>query len=74
MALSPISPQEMFMQPLSRSREEKAEEEEEDDYCSAYHPYQRHRHLHTLVKAALAAGPLSSRRLIETSSEAKHHV
>ncbi|XP_029005034.1 voltage-dependent R-type calcium channel subunit alpha-1E isoform X3 [Betta splendens] len=52
-ALSPVSPQEMFMQPLPRSGDEKAEEEEEDDYCSAYHPYQRphhhHRHLHTLV-------------------------
>uniref|UniRef100_A0A3B5A4C5 Voltage-dependent R-type calcium channel subunit alpha-1E-like n=1 Tax=Stegastes partitus TaxID=144197 RepID=A0A3B5A4C5_9TELE len=37
-ALSPISPQEMFLQPLSRSREEKEEEEEEDDdYRSPYH-------------------------------------
>ncbi|XP_036970394.1 voltage-dependent R-type calcium channel subunit alpha-1E isoform X3 [Acanthopagrus latus] len=54
-ALSPISPQEMFLQPLSRSREEKEEEEEEDgdEYHSPYHPYHRphhhHHHLHTLV-------------------------
>ncbi|XP_008293638.1 voltage-dependent R-type calcium channel subunit alpha-1E [Stegastes partitus] len=53
-ALSPISPQEMFLQPLSRSREEKEEEEEEDDdYRSPYHPYlhhhHHHHHLHTLV-------------------------
>lgn len=51
-ALSPISPQEMFLQPLSRSREEK-EEEEDDEYHSPYHPYHRphhhHHHLHTLV-------------------------
>ncbi|XP_044054404.1 voltage-dependent R-type calcium channel subunit alpha-1E isoform X4 [Siniperca chuatsi] len=51
-ALSPISPQEMFMQPLSRSREEK-EEEDNDDYLSPYHPYHHphhhHHHLHTLV-------------------------
>uniref|UniRef100_A0A669DLN8 Calcium voltage-gated channel subunit alpha1 E n=1 Tax=Oreochromis niloticus TaxID=8128 RepID=A0A669DLN8_ORENI len=38
-ALSPISPQEMFLQPLSRPREEK-EEDDEDDYHSPYHPYQ----------------------------------
>ncbi|KAM9357850.1 LOW QUALITY PROTEIN: voltage-dependent R-type calcium channel subunit alpha-1E [Symphorus nematophorus] len=52
-ALSPISPQEMFLQPLSRSREEK-EEEEDDDYRSPYHPYHHphhhHHHLHTLVQ------------------------
>nr|XP_033477259.1 voltage-dependent R-type calcium channel subunit alpha-1E isoform X3 [Epinephelus lanceolatus] len=53
-ALSPISPQEMFLQPLSRSREEKEEEEEEEDdeYRSPYHPYlhpHHHHHLHTLV-------------------------
>ncbi|KAK5870365.1 hypothetical protein PBY51_025007 [Eleginops maclovinus] len=53
-ALSPVSPQEMFLQPLSRSREEKeGEEEEEDgDYRSPYHPYpspHHHHHLHTLV-------------------------
>ncbi|XP_050933225.1 LOW QUALITY PROTEIN: voltage-dependent R-type calcium channel subunit alpha-1E [Lates calcarifer] len=52
-ALSPISPQEMFLQPLSRSREEK-EEEGDDDYRSPYHPYHHphqhhHHHLHTLV-------------------------
>ncbi|XP_068563436.1 voltage-dependent R-type calcium channel subunit alpha-1E isoform X5 [Cebidichthys violaceus] len=51
-ALSPISPQEMFLQPLSRSREEK-EEEDDDDYRSPYLPYQHphphHHHLHTLV-------------------------
>ncbi|KAM6921515.1 LOW QUALITY PROTEIN: voltage-dependent R-type calcium channel subunit alpha-1E [Xenentodon cancila] len=57
-ALSPISPQEMFLQPLSRSREEK-EEEEDEDYHSPYHPYrhphhqhhqqQQQHHLHTLV-------------------------
>ncbi|XP_038571832.1 voltage-dependent R-type calcium channel subunit alpha-1E isoform X1 [Micropterus salmoides] len=50
-ALSPISPQEMFLQPLSRSREEK--EDEDDDYRSPYHPYHHphhhHHHLHTLV-------------------------
>ncbi|XP_051803151.1 voltage-dependent R-type calcium channel subunit alpha-1E isoform X3 [Acanthochromis polyacanthus] len=55
-ALSPISPQEMFLQPLSQSREEREEEEEEDDdYRSPYHPYllhhhhHHHHHLHTLV-------------------------
>ncbi|KAM4629755.1 LOW QUALITY PROTEIN: voltage-dependent R-type calcium channel subunit alpha-1E [Polymixia lowei] len=42
-ALSPISPQEMFMQPLAHTMEEK--EEEEDDYHLPYH----HHHLHTLV-------------------------
>ncbi|XP_054458725.1 voltage-dependent R-type calcium channel subunit alpha-1E [Anoplopoma fimbria] len=47
-ALSPISPQEMFLQPLSHSREEK-EEEDDDDYRSPYHPYHHHHHLHTLV-------------------------
>ncbi|XP_029285223.1 voltage-dependent R-type calcium channel subunit alpha-1E isoform X2 [Cottoperca gobio] len=51
-ALSPVSPQEMFLQPLSHSREEK-EEEDDSDYRSPYHPYHhpRHhpRHLHTLV-------------------------
>uniref|UniRef100_A0A3Q1HSJ0 Voltage-dependent calcium channel alpha-1 subunit IQ domain-containing protein n=1 Tax=Anabas testudineus TaxID=64144 RepID=A0A3Q1HSJ0_ANATE len=56
-ALSPISPQEMFLQPLSRSRDEK-EEEDDDDYHSPYHPYHHahhgHRHLHTLVKPTLA--------------------
>uniref|UniRef100_A0A7N5ZUX1 Voltage-dependent calcium channel alpha-1 subunit IQ domain-containing protein n=1 Tax=Anabas testudineus TaxID=64144 RepID=A0A7N5ZUX1_ANATE len=58
-ALSPISPQEMFLQPLSRSRDEK-EEEDDDDYHSPYHPYHHahhgHRHLHTLVKPTLAKG------------------
>ncbi|XP_031720154.1 voltage-dependent R-type calcium channel subunit alpha-1E isoform X3 [Anarrhichthys ocellatus] len=51
-ALSPISPQEMFLQPLSRSREEK-EEEDDDNYRSPYHPYHHphphQHHLHTLV-------------------------
>ncbi|XP_072245637.1 voltage-dependent R-type calcium channel subunit alpha-1E isoform X1 [Leuresthes tenuis] len=54
-ALSPISPQEMFLQPLSRSREEK-EEEDDEDYHSPYHSYHQphhhhhhHHHLHTLV-------------------------
>ncbi|XP_040895501.1 voltage-dependent R-type calcium channel subunit alpha-1E isoform X2 [Toxotes jaculatrix] len=51
-ALSPISPQEMFLQPLSLSREEK-DEEGDDDYRSPYHPYHHshhhHHHLHTLV-------------------------
>ncbi|XP_030582425.1 voltage-dependent R-type calcium channel subunit alpha-1E isoform X1 [Archocentrus centrarchus] len=50
-ALSPISPQEMFLQPLSHSTEQK-EEDDEDDYHSPYHPYHihhHHHHLHTLV-------------------------
>ncbi|XP_074524114.1 voltage-dependent R-type calcium channel subunit alpha-1E [Halichoeres trimaculatus] len=51
-ALSPISPQDMFLQPLSHSREDR-EEEEDDDYRSPYHPYlhphHHHHHLHTLV-------------------------
>lgn len=51
-ALSPISPQDMLLQPLSHSREEK-EEEDDDDYRSPYHPYHHphhhHLHLHTLV-------------------------
>ncbi|KAF7202965.1 transcript variant X1 [Nothobranchius furzeri] len=49
-ALSPISPQEMFLQPPSRSREERGEVEE--NYHSPYLPYHHHhhhRHLHTLV-------------------------
>nr|XP_043899798.1 voltage-dependent R-type calcium channel subunit alpha-1E isoform X1 [Solea senegalensis] len=51
-ALSPISPQEMFLQPLPHSMEK--EEEVDDDYRSPYHPYHHphhlHRHhLHTLV-------------------------
>ncbi|XP_034386121.1 voltage-dependent R-type calcium channel subunit alpha-1E [Cyclopterus lumpus] len=58
LALSPISPQEMFLQPLSRSREEKEEEEDNDDnYRSPYHPYHHphphHHHLHTLVPEVL---------------------
>ncbi|XP_078115114.1 voltage-dependent R-type calcium channel subunit alpha-1E [Sander vitreus] len=52
LALSPISPQEMFLQPLSRSREE-TEEEDDGDYRSPYHPYHhphhQHHHLQTLV-------------------------
>ncbi|XP_034736761.1 voltage-dependent R-type calcium channel subunit alpha-1E isoform X6 [Etheostoma cragini] len=52
LALSPISPQEMFLQPLSRSGEEK-EEEDDGDYRSPYHPYHhphhQHHHLQTLV-------------------------
>ncbi|XP_065812078.1 voltage-dependent R-type calcium channel subunit alpha-1E [Labrus bergylta] len=54
-ALSPISPQEMFLQPISHSREEREDEEEEEDdsYRSPYHPYlhphHHHHHLHTLV-------------------------
>ncbi|KAG7230766.1 hypothetical protein INR49_019580 [Caranx melampygus] len=51
-ALSPISPQDMFLQPLSYAREEK-EEEVDDDYRSPYHPYHNphhHHHLHTLVQ------------------------
>ncbi|XP_076582081.1 voltage-dependent R-type calcium channel subunit alpha-1E isoform X2 [Chaetodon auriga] len=51
-ALSPISPQEMFLQPLSHSMEEK-EEDDDDEYRSPYHPYHHphhhHHHLHTLV-------------------------
>lgn len=51
-ALSPISPQDMFLQPFSCSREEK--EEEDVDYHSPYHPYHHphahHLHLHNLVK------------------------
>ncbi|XP_014881642.1 voltage-dependent R-type calcium channel subunit alpha-1E-like isoform X1 [Poecilia latipinna] len=55
-ALSPISPQEMFLQPRPRSREEKMEEEDED-YHSPYrlyphphhHHHHHHHHLHTLV-------------------------
>ncbi|XP_056894023.1 voltage-dependent R-type calcium channel subunit alpha-1E isoform X5 [Takifugu flavidus] len=50
-ALSPISPQDMFLQPFSCSREEK--EEEDVDYHSPYHPYHHphghHLHLHNLV-------------------------
>ncbi|XP_053178386.1 voltage-dependent R-type calcium channel subunit alpha-1E [Scomber japonicus] len=47
-ALSPISPQEMFLQP--HSREEK-EGDDDDNYHSPYHPYHNphHHHLHTLV-------------------------
>lgn len=50
-ALSPISPQDIFLQPFSCSREEK---EEDVDYHSPYHPYHHphghHLHLHNLVK------------------------
>ncbi|KAK7889788.1 hypothetical protein WMY93_025348 [Mugilogobius chulae] len=54
-ALSPISPQEMFLQPLSCSRELKKEEEEEE-YHSPYHPYPHlhYHHLHTLVPDVVA--------------------
>ncbi|KAF7651276.1 hypothetical protein LDENG_00113200 [Lucifuga dentata] len=47
-ALSPISPQEMFLQPLAHSMEE---EEEEEAYRPPYHHYHHphHHHLHTLV-------------------------
>lgn len=52
-ALSPISPQDMFLQAFSHSREK--EEEEDDDYHSPYHPYHHphghHLHLHNLVKS-----------------------
>ncbi|XP_053287158.1 voltage-dependent R-type calcium channel subunit alpha-1E [Pleuronectes platessa] len=53
--LSPMSPHEMFLQPLSRSRDEKEEEEGDDDYRSPYLPYlhphhHHHHHLHTLVQ------------------------
>lgn len=52
-ALSPISPQDMFLQAFSHSRE-KEEEEDEDDYHSPYppyhHPHGHHLHLHNLVK------------------------
>ncbi|TKS74426.1 putative voltage-dependent R-type calcium channel subunit alpha-1E DOE-1 [Collichthys lucidus] len=53
-ALSPISPQEMFLQPLSCSREEKEEDDDDDYHRSPYHPYHHphhhhHHHLHTLV-------------------------
>ncbi|KAM9832206.1 voltage-dependent R-type calcium channel subunit alpha-1E [Neosynchiropus ocellatus] len=47
-ALSPISPQEMFLQPLPHSGE--AREAEDDDFHSPYHPYpysHHHHHLHT---------------------------
>ncbi|XP_043985097.1 voltage-dependent R-type calcium channel subunit alpha-1E isoform X4 [Gambusia affinis] len=57
-ALSPISPQELFLQPRPRSREQKVEEED-DDYHSPYrlypHPHHHHHqqhhhhHLHALV-------------------------
>ncbi|XP_034035578.1 voltage-dependent R-type calcium channel subunit alpha-1E-like isoform X2 [Thalassophryne amazonica] len=52
LALSAISPQEMFMQPLAHSKEEQQEEEEEEDeYRLPYLPYHHshHHHLHTLV-------------------------
>uniref|UniRef100_A0A667XDH9 Voltage-dependent calcium channel type A subunit alpha-1 n=1 Tax=Myripristis murdjan TaxID=586833 RepID=A0A667XDH9_9TELE len=50
-ALSPISPQEMFLRPLAHTMEEK---EEEEDYHLPYHHYHhahhhQHHHLHTLV-------------------------
>ncbi|XP_068600039.1 voltage-dependent R-type calcium channel subunit alpha-1E [Brachionichthys hirsutus] len=55
-ALSPISPQEMFLQPLAHSREVK--EEEEDDYHFPYNPYynphQHHLQLQTLVPDVVA--------------------
>ncbi|XP_061634035.1 voltage-dependent R-type calcium channel subunit alpha-1E [Phyllopteryx taeniolatus] len=48
-ALSPISPQDMFLQPRPHS----GEEEENDDYYPPYHPYHfphhHHYHLDTLV-------------------------
>uniref|UniRef100_A0AAV2L283 Voltage-dependent calcium channel alpha-1 subunit IQ domain-containing protein n=1 Tax=Knipowitschia caucasica TaxID=637954 RepID=A0AAV2L283_KNICA len=50
-ALSPVSPQEMFLQPLSCSRELK----KEDEYHSPYHPYPQlhYHHLHTLAPDAV---------------------
>lgn len=53
-ALSPVSPQEMFVQQLPSSRQEK-EEDEDEDYHSPYHPYRHrlhyHQHMHTLVSS-----------------------
>ncbi|XP_041695235.1 voltage-dependent R-type calcium channel subunit alpha-1E [Coregonus clupeaformis] len=43
-ALSPISPQEMFMQPMSQDLEDK-----EEDYHHYHHHHQLHHQLHTLV-------------------------
>ncbi|XP_028301045.1 voltage-dependent R-type calcium channel subunit alpha-1E isoform X2 [Gouania willdenowi] len=55
-ALSPVSPQEMFLQPPSHSRKDEEEEDEDDSYRSPYYPYHlrphhrhHHRHLSTLV-------------------------
>ncbi|XP_076009435.1 voltage-dependent R-type calcium channel subunit alpha-1E [Genypterus blacodes] len=50
-ALSPISPQDMFLQPLAHSME-KGEEGEEDyrpPYHHYHHPHHHHHHLHTLM-------------------------
>ncbi|KAM9761418.1 voltage-dependent R-type calcium channel subunit alpha-1E [Menidia menidia] len=61
-ALSPVSPQEMFLQPLSRSREE---EEDDEDYHSPYHsyhhPHHHHHHLHTLVPEVVDYNQLMGR-------------
>lgn len=46
-ALSPISPQDMFLQPLAHTMEEK--ENEEADYHLPYRHYHHPHHLHTLV-------------------------
>ncbi|CAG5861099.1 unnamed protein product [Menidia menidia] len=62
-ALSPVSPQEMFLQPLSRSRGEK-EEEDDEDYHSPYHSYHHphhHHHLHTLVPEVVDYNQLMGR-------------
>uniref|UniRef100_A0AAQ6AA38 Voltage-dependent calcium channel alpha-1 subunit IQ domain-containing protein n=1 Tax=Amphiprion ocellaris TaxID=80972 RepID=A0AAQ6AA38_AMPOC len=70
-ALSPISPQEMFLQPLSGSREQKeeeeeGEEEEDDDYRSPYHPHlhHHHHHLHTLVPLRKCSQAIQSSSLM----------
>ncbi|KAM3876104.1 voltage-dependent R-type calcium channel subunit alpha-1E [Diretmus argenteus] len=48
-ALSPISPQEMFLQPLAHTMEEKEDEEDYLPYRHYHHPHHHHHHLHTLV-------------------------
>ncbi|XP_023810378.1 voltage-dependent R-type calcium channel subunit alpha-1E isoform X1 [Oryzias latipes] len=65
-ALSPVSPQEMFVQQLPCSRQEK-EEEEDADYRSPYHPYRHrlhyHQHLHTLVPEVVQYNQLMQQTL-----------
>ncbi|KAM9848256.1 voltage-dependent R-type calcium channel subunit alpha-1E [Aulostomus maculatus] len=69
-ALSPISPQEMFLPPQSHSGEE---QEEDDDYRSPYHPYHfphhhhHHHHLHTLVQEVVEYNQVKQQAMLEST-------
>uniref|UniRef100_A0A8C5DWT1 Voltage-dependent calcium channel alpha-1 subunit IQ domain-containing protein n=1 Tax=Gouania willdenowi TaxID=441366 RepID=A0A8C5DWT1_GOUWI len=68
-ALSPVSPQEMFLQPPSHSRKDEEEEDEDDSYRSPYYPYHlrpHHRHHHRHL-STLQPGVCADRKLMKRS-------